>query len=61
MNDAAALYALETMESCPPERIPRLCERMVSAGYRDQDVVAVLGGNWLRLAREVWKASPGRA
>ena len=50
------LYELETMQSRPPERIPRLCEHMVNAGYRDEDIRAVLGGNWLRLAREVWNA-----
>ena len=55
------LYELETMESCPPEGIPLLCERMVDAGYGDEAIRAVLGGNWLRLAREVWKAPSRRA
>ena len=50
------LYELEAMQSSPPERIPRLCEHMVHAGNRDEDIRAVLGGNWLRLARELWKA-----
>lgn len=55
------LYELETMESCPPEQLSLLCQRMVDAGYREEDIRAVLGGNWLRLAREVWKAPSGRA
>ena len=32
---------------------------LVAAGYGDEDIRAVLGGNWLRLAREVWKAPSG--
>ena len=55
------LYDLETMESCPPEQLPLLCQRMVDAGYREEDIRAVLGGNRLRLAREVWKAPSRRA
>ena len=54
------LYELETMESCEPEQIPKLCERMVAAGYGDEAIRAVLGDNWLRLAREVWKAPSRR-
>ena len=54
------LYELETKESCPPERIPLLCARMLDAGYRDEDIRAVLGGNRLRLAHEVWKAPSRR-
>ena len=38
-----------------PEQIPQLTERLVQAGYPDEAIVAVLGGNWMRLARDVWK------
>jgi membrane dipeptidase len=38
-----------------PEQLPELTERMLAAGYAEPDIRAVLGGNWLRLAREVWK------
>ena len=55
------LYQLDVMELGRPEQVPELCERMVSAGYPDEDVCAILGGNWLRLAREVRKASAGGA
>ncbi|MCP5368570.1 MAG: membrane dipeptidase [Hyphomicrobiales bacterium] len=37
-----------------PEQIPVLTEQMVSHGYADDDVRGILGGNWLRVAREVW-------
>ena len=40
---------------CTPEQIPQLTERMVAAGYGEDAIRAVLGGNWLRLARDVWK------
>ena len=33
---------------------------MAAAGYRDEKVIAILGGNWLRLAREAWKASSAK-
>ena len=48
-------YEAARLRVCTPEQIPQLTERMVRAGYRDSDVRAVLGGNWLRLARNVWK------
>lgn len=32
-------------------------ERMLKAGYSPQECRAILGENWLRLAREVWKAA----
>ena len=38
-----------------PEQIPQLTDRLVQAGYPDEAIVAVLGGNWMRLARDVWK------
>lgn len=39
----------------PPESIPALVELMVRHGYDDDAVKAVLGGNWLRVARQVWR------
>lgn len=45
----------DTMHISIPEQIPELAEKMVKAGYSEQDISDVLGGNWVRLAREVWK------
>lgn len=39
-----------------PEVIPTVAEELLKRGYRDADVEAVLGGNWMRVARQVWKA-----
>jgi len=38
-----------------PEQIPDLTVLMVQAGYSEGDIRAILGCNWLRLARNVWK------
>ena len=39
----------------PPEELPRLTEVMLKHGYEDADIRGILGDNWLRLARQVWK------
>ena len=38
-----------------PEQIVELCELMLSHQYPEEDVVAILGGNFKRVASEVWK------
>ena len=38
-----------------PEQVLELVEAMLRAGYGEDAVRAILGGNWLRLAEEVWK------
>ena len=38
-----------------PEDLPRVTEEMLRRGYGDNEVRAVLGGNLLRVAREVWR------
>lgn len=48
-------YEQADLQVAGPEQVPELIERLVRAGYPDDAVVAVLGGNWLRLARDVWK------
>jgi membrane dipeptidase len=52
---AGQSYEVSEIKVARPEQIPELTEGMVRAGYADADIRAVLGGNWLRLAREVWK------
>lgn len=39
----------------PPERLPEITTAMVDIGYPDEDIVAILGGNFLRVATQVWK------
>lgn len=41
----------------PPEVIPALAEGMLDLGYGDAAVESILGGNWRRVAAEVWQAA----
>jgi membrane dipeptidase len=45
---AASLYL-------PPEQLPEIVETMLQRGFSDAEVIAILGGNFLRVARAVWK------
>ncbi len=38
-----------------PEQIEELTDMMLRAGYDDGAVRGILGGNWLRVARQVWR------
>jgi membrane dipeptidase len=38
-----------------PEQLEEIVATLQGWGYQDNDLTAILGGNWLRLAREVWK------
>lgn len=38
-----------------PERLPAISDALLGLGYSDDDLAAVLGGNWMRVAREVWR------
>ena len=52
-NDWRLLYpkGLET-----PDKLPTLADALSDRGYRWEDVEKVLGGNWIRLFREVWQS-----
>lgn len=51
-------YETPVLHVSTPEQIPELTGRMVGAGYGEEDIRNILGLNWLRLAREVWKDIP---
>ena len=38
-----------------PEQVEELAGMMLGAGYQEADVRGILGGNWLRVARQVWR------
>lgn len=40
-----------------PEYIPGVVENLLRRGYRDDDIQAILGGNWMRVARATWKSA----
>jgi membrane dipeptidase len=39
----------------PPKQLMEITETMVKRGFRDREILGVLGGNFLRVASEVWK------
>jgi microsomal dipeptidase-like Zn-dependent dipeptidase len=38
-----------------PEGILPVVKRLLSIGYAEVDMRAILGGNWQRIARQVWR------
>jgi membrane dipeptidase len=38
-----------------PEQMPKFTEGLLKKGYSESDVSNILGGNWLRIAEQVWK------
>jgi len=40
----------------PPEQLEEIVVTLQGWGYSDADLTALLGGNLLRLAKQVWKA-----
>ena len=47
--------AWEPMAFFPPDRLPDVAELMLKHGYTEEQTRGVLGGNWLRICRQVWK------
>ena len=43
------------MDIVEPEQLPAIAEELVKKGYSDDDLRAILGGNHLRVAQQVWK------
>jgi membrane dipeptidase len=38
-----------------PEQLPEIVDRLLCLGYSDDEMRGLLGGNWMRVARAVWK------
>jgi len=45
----------EDVRYFPPEHLPRLTEALLARNYAESEVRGILGGNWLRVARRVWR------
>ena len=39
-----------------PEVLPGIVENLLSRGYAEADIAAIMGGNFMRVARQVWKS-----
>ena len=51
-------YPSENLSSSgyiPPEALPQVTEKLLERGYKDWDVRAILGENFLRIASRVWQ------
>lgn len=44
------------MDFMAPERLPEVARELRALGMTDEETAGVLGGNWLRIARQVWKS-----
>ena len=40
------------------EHLPRVTQGLLDRGYKEEDIQKVIGGNWLRVFRKVWKTLP---
>lgn len=49
-------YQTDELPACGADCLEGLCERLLGVGYSPDDCRGILGENWLRLARKVWKA-----
>ena len=43
------------IQYAPPEQTPKLTEALLARGYSPTEVRGILGENWMRVARAVWK------
>lgn len=48
-------YQSASLPACGPDSLEALTGLMLDAGYAEADCRGILGENWLRLARDVWK------
>jgi membrane dipeptidase len=48
-------YTTADIAQVEPERLPAIADALLARGYAEADVANVLGGNWLRVARAVWR------
>ena len=37
-----------------PAQVPQITDELLILGYGDEDVINILGGNWMRVFRQVW-------
>ena len=44
-----------------PEQLPEIVATLLGWGYRETDLADILGGNLMRLARQLWKPAQGFA
>jgi len=48
-------YDLDGMAIMPPESLPAITEALVERGFGDDEILGILGGNYLRVAATSWR------
>jgi membrane dipeptidase len=48
-------HPLQDVAYLPPEGVHAVIDQMEKAGYGEESIGNILGGNYLRIAREVWR------
>lgn len=43
------------MQQVEPERLPTIVDALLAMSYSESDIIAILGGNWLRVCEQVWR------
>ena len=51
-EDAAAEF---TCRFAPPETFTGIASELLALGYSDEDIGKIIGGNWYRVATQVWR------
>jgi hypothetical protein len=52
----AVKTAWSSTSACSPELLPEVATHLRSLGMSAADTAGVMGGNWMRVARQVWKS-----
>lgn len=58
IRDNPTLYPSDVakgLDMIPPEQLSCVAEGLARCGFSDSDIRGVLGENWLRIARQVWR------
>jgi membrane dipeptidase len=48
-------YTTPDVQQVEPERLGDIAEALLARNHAEDDVKAVLGGNWMRVFRQVWR------
>jgi membrane dipeptidase len=48
-------YTTRNIQQVEPERLPAIVDALLAISYAEADIVAILGGNWLRVFGQVWR------
>ncbi len=51
---ARQLYDAPNIKVAEPKQIPEICEQLHARGFADAELKSILGGNFLRVASQVW-------